>query len=681
MKTWNDFPDKYIVDFEFHGDDKDALPIPECYVFKNLRTGEITQHWITKDETSPEYSLNDTSLFISFYSPAEMKCHLALNFDFPIYSLDLFPEFRCLTNGLRTPSGNSLIGACLYYGLSPTDAAYKESMRTRILQGPPYTDREKKSILDYCQKDVEMTAELFTAMQPHINLPYALLRGKYMGCVARMEANGIPLDVSKLNKLKDNWPLIKTKFIAEVDKKYNVFEGNVLKEELLRKYIVKNRIPWDLTPKGHLRLDEAYFLEQVKLHPELRELHELRSCLSKLKLNKLNIGNDNRNRSGLRPFRASTSRNQPSSAAYIFGPSVWFRCFIKPQRGQAIAYCDYSQQEIAIAASLSGDETLKTAYESGDPYLEFAKMAGAIPPEGTKKTHPEQREIYKRLMLALNYGMSTETFALQTGIPLIEAKMMVKAHKQRFHKYWAWNTNFIDMGLLSGKVKTNFNWQFYTGNIQRINSLKNWPMQSHGAEILRLAISMCFDDGIKVIGPIHDALLVEGQASQIDTIVKNTIKCMEDASEYVIGYRIRAESTIVKYPNRYIDPRGGSMWNTIWKLIHEVTPQDRTRFLMDTMRQDLSLDIWDVTKKAKGRTKMKPENLTEGTLAKKLREKSKLSHVEVMNLIQEGRDTDYDLEHEIDWENESYDTAMNKLLGDINPTKKKTLRELSGEEM
>jgi hypothetical protein len=32
---------------------------------------------------------------------------------------------------------------------------------------------------------------------------------------------------------------------------------------------------------------------------------------------------------------------------------------------------------------LSGDEAMQAAYLSGDPYLEFAKQAGAVPPDAS----------------------------------------------------------------------------------------------------------------------------------------------------------------------------------------------------------------------------------------------------------------------------------------------------------
>ena len=72
----------------------------------------------------------------------------------------------------------------------------------------------------------------------------------------------------------------------------------------------------------------------------------------------------------------------------------------------ALAYCDWSSQEIAIAAALSGDELLWNAYESGDPYIAFAIQAGLAPPVATKETHKDIRNRCKSVVLGTNYGMS-----------------------------------------------------------------------------------------------------------------------------------------------------------------------------------------------------------------------------------------------------------------------------------
>ena len=48
------------------------------------------------------------------------------------------------------------------------------------MRGGPWSDDERKAMLDYCQEDVESLARLLPAMLPRIDLPRALLRGRYM---------------------------------------------------------------------------------------------------------------------------------------------------------------------------------------------------------------------------------------------------------------------------------------------------------------------------------------------------------------------------------------------------------------------------------------------------------------------------------------------------------------------
>src|SRR6516165_5374109 len=98
----------------------------------------------------------------------------------------------------------------------------------------------------------------------------------------------------------------------------------------------------------------------------------------------------------LSPFGTRSSRNAPSNSRFIFGPSVWLRGLIKPPPGFGLAYIDWSQQEFGIAAALSGDHAMQDAYISRDPYLAFAKQAGAVPEGATKETHGPTRELFKQ---------------------------------------------------------------------------------------------------------------------------------------------------------------------------------------------------------------------------------------------------------------------------------------------
>ena len=105
-------------------------------------------------------------------------------------------------------------------------------------------------------------------------------------------------------------------------------------------------------------------------------------------------------RSARRP--AAISR---SNSKFIFGPRSWLRGLIKPPPGHAVAYIDWSSQEVGIAAALSGDEAMMADFQTGDPYIAFGIRAGVLPPDATKETHRETRDMLKACVLGLQYGM------------------------------------------------------------------------------------------------------------------------------------------------------------------------------------------------------------------------------------------------------------------------------------
>ena len=168
-------------------------------------------------------------LFVAYYASAEIGCHLALSWPVPERVLDLFTEFRNQTNGIPTVSGAGLLGALAHFGLDSIGTIEKDEMRDLILGGGPWSDSERKAILDYCESDVEALARLLPAMLPQIDLPLSLLRGRYMAAAARIERNGVPIDVHTLELLQQHWSNIQDQLIAEMDRDYGVFEGRTFK--------------------------------------------------------------------------------------------------------------------------------------------------------------------------------------------------------------------------------------------------------------------------------------------------------------------------------------------------------------------------------------------------------------------------------------------------------------------
>jgi DNA polymerase I len=517
--------------------------------------------------------MSETDLFIAYYSSAEWGCHLALNWPLPVNVIDLYPEYRLITNGLPGVS-KGLLGACQRFGVDTISESEKEAARIRIMQGPPYTDKEKEEILTYCASDVLETAELFKKMLPYIDIPRALFRGQYMETIAEMEYNGIPIDTETLERLKANWLPIQEKLILNIDKDYGVYEGTTFKIFKFEHYLNNNGIAWPRTEKGALELKDGTFKDMAASYPQLQGLKDLRYILGQLRLSELPIGSDNRNRCLLSPFATKTGRNAPSTSKFIFGPAVWLRNLIKPEEGKVLVYVDYSQQEFYIAAVLSDDFEMKAAYDSGDPYLAFAKQAGAAPPEATKKTHKFIRDCFKQCVLGVQYGMGKESLALRIGKSPAYANELLHHHRRVYKNYWNWCDHVLNSSLLFKKVTTCYGWQYRVIGQEKkeMRTIKNFPSQATGAEILRVACILLSEHGIKIIAPIHDAVLIECNEEEAEETINQAQKIMSDASEIALGfgYRIKTEADVIKYPERYSDPRGIETWGKIMKILEDI---------------------------------------------------------------------------------------------------------------
>jgi DNA polymerase I-like protein with 3'-5' exonuclease and polymerase domains len=275
----------------------------------------------------------------------------------------------------------------------------------------------------------------------------------------------------------------------------------------------------------------------------------------------------------LSAFGARTGRNQPSNSKFIFGPSTWLRSLIRPGPGRAIAYIDWSQQELAIAAALSGDPKMQEAYRSGDFYLTFAKMAGAVPADATKKSHAAERDQFKTVALGVLYGLSAEGLARKLNVPPCRGRELLRMHQETFRVFWAWSDRVETQAMLTCRLLTVFGWTVHVGLDANPRSLRNFPMQANGAEMMRLACCLATERGVTVCAPVHDALLVEGPVEGIDAVVATTQEAMREASEVVLdGFSLRTDAKIVRHPDRYVDERGRKMWETVSALLDEILP-------------------------------------------------------------------------------------------------------------
>lgn len=565
------FKEIWVIDFEYialHGNRPEVV----CLVAWELISRRTIRLWQDKlnQLSSPPYGIGEDSLIIAYYASAESNCHLALGWELPVNTLDLFTEFRNLTNGKTPPDGNGLLSAMKYHGLDSIGLTEKEVMRDLILGGKPWSDKDQQAILDYCESDVEALSRLYPLMIDSISLPHALLRGRYMQAAARIEHQSIPVDANLLSKTLKGWPNIQHSLITAIDADYGVYQSGSFKSALFCDYLKAHNIRWPRTRTGRLDLADKTFKLMVSRHPQLAQLRLLRKTLAQLRSSNISIGDDNRNRYMLSAFSSRTGRNQPRSSQALFGSAVWMRGFIKPEEGMAIAYIDWSQQEFGIAAALSGDVKMMDAYASGDPYMEFAKQAGAVPSDATKVTHKSERALFKECVLAVQYGMTYRGLALRIGQSESQAKKLLKLHRMTYKTFWHWSEGNVDYAMLHNELHTTFGWKIHIKAGPNARFLQNFLMQANGAEMLRLACILATESGIKICAPIHDAVLIEAPINEIDQAVVEMQLHMEEASKLVLdGFKLRSDVDVFSYPDRYMDPRGKDMWNKVMKFVDD----------------------------------------------------------------------------------------------------------------
>jgi len=563
----------WVADFEFCQPEGE-LPLPLCMVAHELNSGRWVRVSRGKFPADPPYS-PDKSTLIAFAADAELTCCHVLGWRFPRNVVDLHVEYLNYTNFLERTGKNdsSLISVLTQFGIDHIDSEEKQQMRQIAIGGGPRTPEEETKLLKYCETDVIPLVKLYKLLIGPGNVCQAIRRGEYMKSVTKMQVTGTPIDVPKLREFREKWDQIKESLVSDIDRGFGVYIGTRFSHERFENYISRIGLPWPRTDSGLLRTDKETFKSQILSRPELAPLNELKSTLSLMRRESISVGSDGKNRTALHPFRSKTSRNQPGSSKYIFGAPSWMRSFVKPTPGNALAYIDYEQQEFGIAAALSHDKAMQAAYRSGDPYLAFAKLAKALPPDATIESHQTTRDLYKQVCLGIQYSMQAKGLSERIGRSIEEAEILLDHHKTQFPDFWHWVDRVLTHMEFRGSLCTSSGWRvfrrYYKFPARWRRSAQNWLIQSTGADLLRIVCCRATEAGIRVCGPVHDALLVENSVDRIDVTIAEIREIMKRATMEVLnGFEIRTDAK--KFLDRFIDKRGVKMWERINELMAAV---------------------------------------------------------------------------------------------------------------
>ena len=147
--------------------------------------------------------------------------------------------------------------------------------------------------------------------------------------------------------------------------------------------------------------------------------------------------------------------------------------------------------------------------------------------------------------------------------PLI-ASAIIDRHKTMYPRFWCWHEEVRQEAMLTRRIESMFGWPLQLTTSPNKRTLYNFPCQSDGAEMLRLAAWRLCEAGIVPVMLIHDGILFEltdrEQVDQAKAIMAQAGREVCDGFE--IGVDV---DQMLVGGARYRDkrPAAQKMWRTI----------------------------------------------------------------------------------------------------------------------
>ena len=199
--------------------------------------------------------------------------------------------------------------------------------------------------------------------------------------------------------------------------------------------------------------------------------------------------------------------------------------------GCVLVDADYSQIELRLLAHISGDETMKNAFLTGeDIHAVTASQVFGIPLD---EVTPQQRSHAKAVNFGIVYGISAFSLAQDIGVRPAEAKAYIDAYLEKYHGVREYMERVISEAKANGYVETlfgrrrplpelkssNFNTRSFGERVAR-----NMPIQGTAADIMKLAMVNA-----------HRRIQAEGLRSRLILQVHDELiaECPEDEAEHV----------------------------------------------------------------------------------------------------------------------------------------------------
>ncbi len=218
------------------------------------------------------------------------------------------------------------------------------------------------------------------------------------------------------------------------------------------------------------------------------------------------------------------------------------RLFLPSTDSRMLVAADYSQIELRILASISGDGVMKDAFNSNiDIHTRTASEVFEVPAEQVTE---QLRRSAKAVNFGIVYGISDFGLARNLNIPVKKAARYIERYFERFSGVRQYMDEIILKAKSDGYVSTLLGRRRYLPELNSRNynirsfgerAALNTPIQGTAADIIKLAMINVWRElrkggfSSKLILQVHDELIVDTALDETEEVKALLKRCMENA--------------------------------------------------------------------------------------------------------------------------------------------------------
>ncbi len=428
-----------------------------------------------------------------------------------------------------------------------------------------------KGQVEYAALDVEVLRSLFPILRDKLNEnsmdhpllktrtaklfglknPAAIIEMAFVKEVAKLELNGFPVDVDKIEIIGKELERKKQKLIIGFITKYRI---DPMSPKQVGRFLKERGFNLPETAKGNIATDDKVLSEYAGYEEvdHILEIRKLKKYTDKIEEIRSNL----RGRRVYPEFKqiGAVTGRMSSSNPNVQNIPRDMRNLFKAEEGNTFVIADFSQIELRIAAEYVGDPLMIKAFVEGkDLHTYTASVILEKPEEEVTK---EDRQSAKAVNFGLIYGISAKGLALYAkssyGIDMSidEAETIREKFFRHFSSFKRWHEEIKrklrEEKEVRGETLLGRPYVAYT-----FNDATNYPIQGTGADILKLSVLLfdmyCSKEGVsaKVVNLVHDEIVVECKKEDGERVREILEKAMREAGRYVLKkVPVEVESTI-----------------------------------------------------------------------------------------------------------------------------------------